>query len=52
MIYLSRIEKTNEDLKIQAKMLYSKYESNLERKNTGLADRFLTAYKCTLGLIN
>ena len=52
MIYLSRFEKTNKDLKIQADMLYNKYLSNKERKNTELANKFLTAYKATLGLIN
>ena len=52
MIYLSRFEKTNKDLTIQANILYNKYLSNMERNNTELANKFLTAYKATLGLIN
>jgi len=52
MIYLSRFEKTNKDLTIQANMLYIKYLSNMERNNKEMADRFLLAYKATLGLIN
>ena len=52
MIYLSRFEKTNKDLTIQANILYNKYLSNMERNNTELANKFLIAYKDTLGLIN
>lgn len=51
MIYLSRFERTNKDLRIQANILYNKYLSNMERNNVKLADEFLTAYKATLGLM-
>lgn len=50
MIYLSRFEKTNKDLTLQANMLYAKYLSNIKMNNKELADSFLLAYKQTMGL--
>lgn len=51
MIYLSRFEKTQKGLKLQANFLYKKYLSYASQGKKELANKFLNSYRDTLSMM-